>query len=176
MENLQITKEMAKPFEKLWQELTKNFNQSDIDLFYKVVPCKQKDEQLAKAIASNLYSTFHYFRMWGCAENIVFPIYMLNGKSKMGDFKVLTNDSDESLHCVIYQGSTNSIFDPTYEKMKDEKIELPNGTSYIGVEATFSMLGQNGVIMELEEYLTTYSFKNNSKQTNQIHDLHKIIP
>jgi len=176
MKKLQITKEMIKPFEKLWQELTKNFKQSDIDLFYKVVPCKKNDEELAKAIASKLYSTFNYFRMWGGAENIVFPIYMLNGKSKTGDFKVLTNDSDESLHCVIYQESTHSIFDPTYEKMKDEKIELPNGDSYIGLEATFPMLGQTCVTMELEEYLTTYSFKNNSAQTDQIHDLDKTIP
>ncbi len=113
--------------------------------------------------------------MGGCAENVVFPIYMLNGKSKKGDFKVLVNHTD-NFHCVVFQESTNTIFDPTYEKMKDQIIDLPNGRSFIGLGATFPMLGEDCFFMELEEYLATYSFKNNSTQTDQIHDLDKKIP
>lgn len=174
MNSIKINKDMIKSFADIWREASKDFSQDDIDTFYKIMPCKIKDDQLTKEISSKNYSTFNYFRMGGCAENIVFPIYMLNGKSKKGDFKVLTNHVD-NFHCVIYQESTNLIFDPTYEKMKDQIIDLPNGKSFIGLGATFSMLGENCVFMELEEYLTTYSFKDNSTQTDQIHDLDKKI-
>lgn len=79
---------MVKSFSDIWREISKSFSQDDIEIFYKIMPCKKNDDELTRAINSKIYSTFNYFRMGGCAENIVFPIYMLNGKSRKGDFKV----------------------------------------------------------------------------------------
>lgn len=54
MNNIKITNDMIKPFESIWREVSMNFSQSDIELFYKIMPCKRKTKNSPKKLARNI--------------------------------------------------------------------------------------------------------------------------
>lgn len=167
-----IDKTMTNSFQSEWTRATQLFSANYIDLYYKIMPCKKRDDDFVKCVASQTYNHFNYFRNGGCAENIVFPIFILNNNKLMGDYKVLTNNQEE-YHFVIYKESTNEIFDPTYEKARDDK--LIDGNECVGLECTFEMLGSECIYMDLKEYLEIYDVPNCKTQTEANREFYNIL-
>ncbi len=102
-----------------------------------------------------------------CWENIILPIYFLNGNKLSGEYKVLTNycslpsNNNGEMHFVIYESKNKYILDPTYEKCNITK-------------KTKKKLGNNCCYFDLKDYLDSKIYKidlaKNSKKSLLIKD------
>lgn len=100
--------------------------------------------------------------MAGCWENIIIPIYVLNGEKLDGRFKVLSNAEAKDYHFVIYDKDTLTIYDPTYEKRLDLQSR--------GTERTKPMLGNACYFFDLGYYLREFELQGNGAFTSQLRE------
>lgn len=124
-----------------------------------------------KDIAKEMAANNPFALVWSnlCWENIIVPIFILNGGNLGGRFKVLTNAKKEKYHFVIFDSETNTVYDPTYEKYPDSQLLAPKNLC-AGTNCTKPMLGKSCHYFDLGYYLREFELQGNESFMSQLRE------
>lgn len=103
-----------------------------------------------------------------CWENIIVPIYILNGEKLDGRFKVLTR-ARTKYHFVILDEIANTIYDPTYEKASGVPLLEPKSRC-LGNACTKPMLSRTCYYFDLSFYLREFELPRDTSFTHQLRE------
>lgn len=102
----------VKKFRPTWSKLKKNLTEEDLKFFYEVVDIDGTCGRVLSWTNRDLNPRYmeHWFAVCRCHWNVIFPCWLLNGRSISGKYKIITSDK----HSAIINTETQEVFDPTY--------------------------------------------------------------
>lgn len=102
----------VKKFRPVWAKLKKNLTDEDLKFFYEVVDIDGTCGRVISFTTRDLNPRYmeHWFAVCRCHWNVIFPCWLLNGRSINGKYKIITSDR----HSAIINTETQEVYDPTY--------------------------------------------------------------
>ncbi|MBY0413719.1 MAG: hypothetical protein K2Q18_06120 [Bdellovibrionales bacterium] len=156
---IDISKIPIEDFSKTWSAHFEKEN-SEMFKFYSMMRCFTANQEYDLNSLRQAWGVYLFIVNTLCWENIILPIYWLNGKKLTGNYKVLTNNKKDGFHVAIYDEANSTILDPTYEKASD--VQLIPGNKSKGTACTKLMLGNECYYFDLEYYLSEFKMKDQS--------------
>lgn len=102
----------VKKFRPIWTKLKKNLTEEDLKFFYEIVDIDGTCGRVISFTTRDLNPRYmeHWFAVCRCHWNVIFPCWLLNGRSISGKYKIITSDK----HSAIINTETQEVYDPTY--------------------------------------------------------------
>lgn len=144
-------------FANLWRDI---FVKNKEGLFQGYKGLREKEILTAdatRAIREQMEQSSPFAFVWlhFCWENIILPIFVLNGCELEGRYKILTNAAaEENFHAVIFDKKDGILFDPTYEKFSDTA--LVEGSACKGTDCMKVVLGTGCFFFDLSFYFDRF--------------------
>lgn len=145
-------------------------NKYDVFALYEKMRFALTPEQ-KKMINEDIKNENPFTMIWNglCWENVILPVYFLNGQKLSGRYKILTNAEADKYHMVVFDCVEHLLIDPTYEKFQD--CELLDGHSCKGTDCTKLMLGEQCFYFELEYYLRDFEIQGDQSFNTQLREV-----